>query len=204
MKYRVGCLVLALGVFSAISLAPGRARACSCLKTPSPKEAAETAKKVFEGTVVGMTAEKDPKTKMGYHMFEFEVTRTFKGEEEERVVIRTADNSAACGRMYEIGDDYLVYAHESEGRLVDNACSRTRKIAAAKEDLEFFGALEPEPEPVPEPVAEPPRVEPEPTVKEPPPPAPNNRGCHIDATASPWALFLFATVLPLRRRRRRA
>jgi MYXO-CTERM domain-containing protein len=202
MKCRVGCVVLALGVFSAISLVPGRARACSCMKVPSPKEAAEKAKLVFEGTAVGMTAEKDRATKLVHHLYEFEVVRTFKGEGAERVVIRTADNSAACGRIYEIGEAYLVYAREAEGKLVDNLCSRTRRIAVAKEDLMAFGAIEPEPEPEPaaEPEPEPPRVEPT-EADEQPPPAPSKRGCHIDVTPGAWALLLLVAALPLRRRR---
>ena len=174
------------------------------MKIPPPKEAAEAASVVFEGTAVGMTSDKPPGQKLVYHVYEFEVVRAFKGEATERVTIRTMNNSAACGRSYEIGENYLVYARDADGQLTDNLCSRTRRIAVAKEDLLAFGALEPEPEPAPEPEPEPepPRVEPTTSDVQPPAPAPSKRGCHVDATPSGWALLLLVAA-PFSWRRRR-
>lgn len=43
--------------------------------------------------------------------------------------------------MFRAGEQYLVFANESDGALVVSACSRTRRLADAKEDLEYLRSL---------------------------------------------------------------
>lgn len=43
--------------------------------------------------------------------------------------------------MFRAGEQYLVFANESDGSLVVSACSRTRRLADAKEDLEYLRSL---------------------------------------------------------------
>jgi hypothetical protein len=186
-------LALAIGAFE---LWPRAVAACSCLPPPSPLEAAQAATAVFEGKVSGRTDEAaEGEYGLSYAHYEFEVVRQWRGTPAERLVVRTASSSAACGRELTIGETYLVYAREIEDRLSDNACSRTRPIADAAEDL---AALEGD-------VAddgvqrEPPRIEPI-AAQAPPAPAPSARGCDGAAGAGAWGALMW--LASLRRRRR--
>jgi hypothetical protein len=205
MWFRPACVALCLSALSAISLWPRSASACSCLETVPPKEAAQHASIVFEGKVLGFE-EIEPQPYVKLRAYQFEVLRQFKGNQAESFEVRTADNTASCGRPYAIGETYLVYAKERNGHLSDNLCSRSRTIADANEDLVFFGVAEPEPPPAD---PEPPRVDPEPDpptpapADEPPAPAPSSRGCMVGAAPDGWPLAWLGLAWVCTRRTRR-
>ena len=181
------------------------------MKAPPPQEAADQATVVFEGVALGM---KEMPAEGGrpslWVEYEFEVKRQWKGPGSDKLSLRTANNSAACGRSFETGKAYVIYAREIDGTLSDNACSRTRPTEQACEDLQAFGetceggGAEPPQEPV-EP--EPPRVEPDPPeqngTEQPPAPAPSARGCSVGGPAEglPWLVLVPAWLYSRRRRR---
>jgi MYXO-CTERM domain-containing protein len=203
VRRRLG-LVIALAVVGIA--APSRtARACSCLPPPAPGLALEQADVVFEGRPYAAAVEG------GQTRYSFEVDRFWKGEPGDRVDVETASSSAACGRSYEIGTPYLVYArHVSEGVLGDTLCSRTRTMMAAEEDIEVLGAPRSPDEPrsgdrpdTEAPPREPPRI-PTADPPEPPPTAPSRRGCATEMPHTPsggLAALLFSLGLATRRRR---
>jgi MYXO-CTERM domain-containing protein len=127
--------------------APQLADACSCMKAPSAVVAAKDAEAVFEGKV--LSVEDFEKTfgpgdyKMKAKRYKVEIIRSWKGmvKAGETINIETADNSAACGRTYELNTNYLIYANASdqEGHLHDGLCSRTMKSEKAAEDFEALG-----------------------------------------------------------------
>lgn len=171
-----------------------------------PAESLEQAHAVFEGTPSG----KRPEGTMALR-YTFDVSRVFKGELGETVEIVTANNSAACGRNYEVGKAYLVYAsnHDDPNTLSDGLCSRTQLASAAAEDFEVLGegtAAGADDQPDPDaPAAEPPRIdEPAAEPTSPPPAEPSKRGCsvgempHGEGSA---AVVLLAGLLIARRRR---
>ncbi len=210
MKFRVACAALSICTGAAIAAWPSPAQACSCIKAPPPRDAADAASVVFEGTVTGMTEEPGGAGGFAYRLFTLDVERTWKGDEAEQLTIRTMNNSAACGREYEIGETYLVYAREIEGRLSDNLCSRTRRIADASEDLAALGSPPGTPDPPPTPAEpEPPRIEPTKfesagqAEEQPPAPTPTGRGCAIDHGHSPSSLLLVLPAWAWARRRKR-
>jgi MYXO-CTERM domain-containing protein len=178
------------------------ARACSCLPPPPPGDAASRAVAVFEGRTFGARREQNEQR------FAFEVTRVWKGEVAPAVEVVTALHSAACGRSFELGVPYVVYASaRDDGTLTDNLCSRSRMVADAVEDLDTLGAGRPplqDGASVPGPAGpdiEPPRIEPT-TSSQPAPTSPGKRGCTVGATgADPaYGLALVVIVLALRRR----
>jgi hypothetical protein len=187
--------------------APSRtARACSCLPPPAPGLALEQADVVFEGRPYTAS------TEGGHTRYSFEVDRFWKGEPGERVDVETASSSAACGRNYQIGTAYLVYARQvSGGVLGDTLCSCTRTTMAAEEDFEVLGeARRPDDPPktdgpdVDAPPREPPRI---PTADPagPPPTEPSGRGCATEMAHTPAgrvAALAFALVVGAGRRRR--
>ena len=64
----------------------------------------------------------------------------WKGETADTIQIQTADNSAACGYNFELGESYLVYAYANDvaANLSDlsvGLCGRTSLVANAEEDI---------------------------------------------------------------------
>lgn len=185
------------------------ARACSCLPPKPPAESADNAEAVFEATPTS----KKPEGTMAIR-YTFEVTRVFKGDVGSEVSIVTANNSAACGRDYDVGTPYLVYAstHEQPDTLSDNLCSRTQPVSAATEDMQVLGRGstpggedDAEDGDTPAPGAEPPRIE-EPAggPAAPPPTEPSKRGCSVGEMPHGGgiaAIGLLAGLLIARRRR---
>lgn len=181
---------------------PHVASACSCIEPRPPTESLASAAAVFEGRAV---AQRGPDDASGVDpiVYEFEVARRWKGEVGERVTITTAASSAACGRRYEIGEAYLLYAYEADGILRDGMCSRTRRLADADADLEALGPGRPPvgggPEQAPSEARDPPRIEPSPA----PPATAEPRGCRIAGDPSTPALGLALGLVALAIRRRR-
>ncbi|MFE8698795.1 hypothetical protein ACFYKT_21150 [Cytobacillus sp. FJAT-53684] len=92
---------------------------------------------------------KDKKDKKGYtpKSVLFEVTNTWKGIQQSQVIITTGQGGGDCGIDFKVGQDYLVYAHEStmygENTLVTVICDRTNKLSSLQQDLEVLGEGEP-------------------------------------------------------------
>jgi MYXO-CTERM domain-containing protein len=203
------CAGLPIACAIVVALAGARAaRACSCLPPAPPGDAAGRATAVFEGRTFGARREQNELR------FAFEVTRVWKGEVPPSIEIVTALQSAACGRSYDFGVPYVVYATaRADGTLVDNLCSRSRMVVDAVEDLDTLGAGRPplqDGASVPGPVGpdiEPPRIEPTgPGANDEPSPAtPGRRGCSVGTARAdaPGGLAVLVLALVLRRRSRR-
>ena len=145
-------------LFVAATLAPEIAHARSCRFPPDAKTAAEGSTDVFEATISGVRfvdAEQRQRT------FTLDVGRVMKGAAAKQVELTTNTSSAACGRQFEKGVTYLVYARRGEAGLTDNQCSftATKKRAAQRGDYEHWGAG---PDGVSAPPAEPPPTPPQP------------------------------------------
>lgn len=147
---------------------------------PPPAEALEQADAVFEARPFSMSSDE----RRAY--YSFEVDRVWKGAIRPRVEIATALHSAACGRSYQIGTRYVIYARRNrDGEWVDGSCSRTRVSRSAAEDLQVLGAGHPplSNDPVAvdhgETPTEPPRIA-TPPPTEPPPVSPSRRGCAVE------------------------
>ncbi|MEM9459493.1 MAG: hypothetical protein AAGF11_35270 [Myxococcota bacterium] len=188
-----------------LPLAPRVARACSCAAPPAPEKALEGADAVFEARPFSMSSDTQRAR------YRFEVNRVWKGDIAPRVEITTAVHSATCGRSYQMGIQYVVYARRSDsGEWADTLCSRTRPSRSAAEDLQVLGAGRPpvDANSTPPPAGsgaeptEPPRIEvPAPT---PPPVAPRSRGCAVEmphAHTSLGGLVLLGLIVAIGRRR---
>jgi len=131
---------------AAFFFATPNAQACSCAPPPGADIAFEGAKFVFEGkagTAVQATPDAEgrlsgfaPKT------VTFEVLRSWKGGLSGTATVKTAGNSAACGRNYNEGESYLIYASANEeGEPYDTLCTRTRPSKGASEDFTVLDGL---------------------------------------------------------------
>ncbi len=54
------------------------------------------------------------------------------------IEIATGLGGGDCGYSFHVGMDYLVYAYKTAGGLETGICSRTRPLAQAAQDLEYF------------------------------------------------------------------
>lgn len=128
--------------------------ACDCDEgLLTPKEALEKADAVFLGVVernevIGPIKKKDMEGVTGYGKWwayylgkkaTLRVFTVWKGAPLEVTEVKTTFEGTACGYNFEVGFEYLVYAHESDGALYTYLCSRTRPRWKAEEDLQFLG-----------------------------------------------------------------
>jgi hypothetical protein len=66
---------------------------------------------------------------------------------QKEIEIVTGSGEGDCGYEFQTSVDYVVYAYKNrEGRLETNICSRTRTLADAAEDMEYFRAMSNAPE----------------------------------------------------------
>ena len=133
-------IAVALAVVTLVTaIQPACVFACSCRPPGSPAAALADATAVFAGRV---TAISTPANSGGPDPTEvtFTVARSWKGADRSTMVLRTPASSASCGVDFVQGQEYLVYARDSEGRLETNLCSRTTQLGMAGEDLAVLGA----------------------------------------------------------------
>ena len=136
-------LLLALAAVGGL-LAPSFAAACSCAPPPDPMVALGHSGVVFEGTVIGLPAPPPEGSRQGgpgQVEYRFSVAQSWKGSPGMEVRVFTNSSGAACGRKYQKGETYLIYAQMSEEATIsDSICSRTRLLSGAAEDLAALGA----------------------------------------------------------------
>ena len=131
---------------------PGPVYACSCVQPGSPSEELEKFSAVFAGRVVSVdhsydtrpgsvVRESDDRSTIG-----FEVSAVWKGTVHEDMYITTPPSDGACGFTFDVGEEYIVYAYDSnydDGGYSTGICSRTALLGDAKEDLDELGAGDP-------------------------------------------------------------
>ena len=137
-RMAVAVVVVAL----VIAMQPTCVFACSCLPPGPPEDALADAAAVFSGRVTAVSAPADAGGSMPVQVT-FAVARSWKGVDRPAIVVNTPASSASCGVNFEKGQEYLVYALRSEGRLETNLCSRTTQLGAAGADLAVLGAGSP-------------------------------------------------------------
>jgi len=112
------------------------AHACRCAPPSPPLKALEASNAVFSGTVTAV--ELDVTGRWPVHRIEFDVALCWKGGLGAKVEVQTPNSSAACGRDFVVGVEYLVYA-AGGGSLNTNLCDRTGRLEFAQEDLDALG-----------------------------------------------------------------
>ena len=131
-------LALALSLACGLMLAPTVAEACSCRFPPNAQAAADGVSDVFEAVVV---AKPTPISDTRTVYYELDVGRVMKGTAAGRIRVVTNASSAACGRSFEPGVTYLVYARAQDNAYSDGSCSftATKKRALQRGDYGYWG-----------------------------------------------------------------
>lgn len=116
------------------------AHACKCMFPPL-ETARDDASAVFEGRVLAVEAAPGSDATNGQQLVTLSVVRTWKSlEHDEHISVFTNGSSAACGFVFTKDASYLIYANEDDHKLHVSACSRTKRLSDAAEDLAFLGA----------------------------------------------------------------
>ena len=121
--------------------AANSADACSCGTGPVCSHYFES-DAVFIGTVQRIAKGAQDRLQRGMLQVDIGVNSPFRGVNGSAVTVVTADNGAACGYTFQVGERYLVYAHRTpDGTLEVSLCSRTIPLAKATEDLQFIQSV---------------------------------------------------------------
>lgn len=118
--------------------------ACDCAGTRMPCESYWSASAVFLGTVSysTTTTSKQGNFDVARRVFRFYVDKAFRGAEGKEVEVLTGYGNGDCGYAFQLGGQYLVYAHRNEANILSTSiCSRTRPASEAAEDLAYFREL---------------------------------------------------------------
>lgn len=119
---------------------PNNAYACSCLSPDPPLQSLKGSDAVFLGKVTN--TEGIPGVDKEFAgddevMVTFEVSKVWKGRSSQTLIVVTPLDGATCGlgRIFVIGEEYLVYASGEGGELRTHLCTRTAHITSAQDDL---------------------------------------------------------------------
>lgn len=145
----VQIMLLVLWVLSVFfTMKPDVGYACSCAAPPSVEDALNQKDAVFSGKVIEMNEKKRPIMSSADPItVRLQVDQVWKGEVGKTQTISTARDGASCGFHFEVGHEYIIYAHAKtyggDERLETILCDRTKLLSAADEDLNTLGRGEP-------------------------------------------------------------
>jgi hypothetical protein len=141
-------LLLALWLISIFILGAREASSqCKCAanvpgsKYLTPHDALKTSDAVFIGEVVEVnkveTSSPRKREKSYEYEVKFKVKRAWKKELEQITTLRTGHDDG-CIIRFEEGEEVLVYAYVREKMLRTGACTKTKLLSQAAEDLKDF------------------------------------------------------------------
>ncbi len=118
---------------------------CSCAGPLTPEQNFKTAYAVFSGKALEQTIVDIVDPRGSYKMYEvvFQVDQTWKGVSSEKFTMLTGLDEGSCRYSFDVGREYLVYAHLWESDLSTSICSRTRETSEASEDFAYLNSLSP-------------------------------------------------------------
>ncbi len=117
----------------ALLLAEPALWACSC-GTLRPCANVARSAVIFTGTLLnGGDGWRSPSAR-------FRVRLAFKGVQPGAVQDVDTASKTSCAAVFQVGQDYLVFANWVSGRLSTTACSGSRQLASAAEELRYLKA----------------------------------------------------------------
>lgn len=110
--------------------------ACDCMIPENANEAKDKAVAVFSGEVLQIKKERT--NGESYQVALISVSEIWKGIEETQVLVYT-DWASSCQFDFEVGEKYLLYPYENDGKLKVIDCGRSAEIRNASQDLLELG-----------------------------------------------------------------
>jgi hypothetical protein len=154
-------LILCLMILFTLFAHPSPVFACSCSMPGPPAVELGQAAAVFQGKVLSMVDLQNPLASLlnrvrswmglapdtslylqGYgYRVTFAVSSSWKGVTTTVVQVTTGYATGDCGYPFQVGTDYMIYAHGHPSDLSVNMCSRTAGLSGATEDLSYLNTL---------------------------------------------------------------
>lgn len=108
---------------------------CSCAGIPPVKESWEAAGEVFRGKIIRADTLLYGNYGAQIYSYTVEILKSYKEEFYKGRELRTilSLDSAACDYMFEVGEEYLIYAGQDSQTLRCSLCSRTKPFEIVKE-----------------------------------------------------------------------
>jgi len=69
------------------------------------------------------------------------VQEAYKGVSSDTVSVFTNSSESACGFPFKMGEQYVVYGSEYQGKLFTSICKRTLPVRFAREDLDYLRGM---------------------------------------------------------------
>ena len=138
----VSMLLLSTMLLILLNIAPTTSYACSCAAPGPVSDELERSAAVFKGKVIGIVDANENnsmKSSADSIAIIIKVDEIWKGINQTEVVVYTERDSASCGFTFMEGQEYLIYASESDDLLRVSLCSRTTDLASASSDLAVLG-----------------------------------------------------------------
>ena len=107
---------------------------CTCAQLGTLDEEFKKADYVFMGAVVNM------KTQNNENNVDLYVLDAWKGVKSDKVTVKTASTSAACGFNFELDKAYVIYGTKNNGINV-TICSKTASLSNSLKDLDSLDKL---------------------------------------------------------------
>jgi hypothetical protein len=135
--------------FAGLALSPV-SLSCDCVQLPSLQECYNRETAVFYGTCISGKVVPRERTEEGgwtktKRQYVFRVSKNYKGEKKDEIIIETGFGGGDCGFSFNIGREYLVYASGPDEALRTSICKRTcgpeKDYERMDEDMKFLDEL---------------------------------------------------------------
>lgn len=127
----------------ALSLFIGNAYACSCGEWGTAREMLSGSKAAFVGTVASARlGEMSPDSGNRLTLTNFVITNSFKPRGLRKATTRSeVGDGGNCGTNFQVGQSYLIFAYEYEGKIYTDDCS-LQMIDGSRSQNVFIRSLE--------------------------------------------------------------
>lgn len=71
--------------------------------------------------------------------YTFVVSEVWKGRQKRDVTVVVRQAHSSCGRTFDLGEAYLIYAERGRNELEASSCARVRPLSDAVADLDALG-----------------------------------------------------------------
>lgn len=131
-------IILTMAFSGALVISVKPAPACTCVAPPGPAAALKRSSAVFRGRVSEISRsfwDRVGLTNSGGYRVRFAVVKTWKGSISNTVEVLTRLSGEACGFLFELNKEYLVYVVTEPKDIQTSICTGTKNIADAEHEM---------------------------------------------------------------------
>jgi len=132
--FRLAVVCCLISIFAILPFEAKNLESAGKCKAANLKDEYANAKSVFVGEILNVASDGDVKT------FTFKVEKYWKGTADKEVEVNV-QQTMRYQAWFKVGEKYLVFARgtETDEKLWERRCSRTKRLVDASEDLQQLG-----------------------------------------------------------------